>query len=72
MQDGVNGFVIEPGDIGQLAQVMTKLFDPQLRARMGARSIEIVNQYCRMDLEVQGYLQAIARGAEYLGVRESA
>jgi len=25
-----------------------------------------------MDLEVQGYLQAIARGAEYLGVRESA
>jgi len=60
------------GDIGQLAQVMTKLFDPQLRARMGARSIEIVNQYCRMDLEVQGYLQAIARGAEYLGVRESA
>jgi glycosyltransferase involved in cell wall biosynthesis len=59
VQDGVNGFVIEPGDIGQLAQVMTKLFDPELRATMGARSIEIVNQYCRMDLEVQGYLQAL-------------
>jgi glycosyltransferase involved in cell wall biosynthesis len=72
VQDGVNGFVIEPGDIGRLAQVMTKLFDPELRARMGARSIEIVNQYCRMDLEVQGYLEAIARGAEYLGMRKSA
>jgi glycosyltransferase involved in cell wall biosynthesis len=72
VQDGVNGFVIEPGDIGQLAQAMTKLFDPELRARMGARSIEIVNQHCRMDLEVQGYLEAIARGAEDLGIRERA
>jgi glycosyltransferase involved in cell wall biosynthesis len=67
VQDGVNGFVIEPGDIGQLAQAMTKLFDPELRARMGARSKEIVDRCCRMDLEVQGYLEAIARGAEYLG-----
>ncbi len=72
VQNGVNGFVIEPGDIGQLAQAMTKLFDPELRARMGARSIEIVNQHCRMDLEVQGYLEAIARGAEYLGIQKSA
>jgi glycosyltransferase involved in cell wall biosynthesis len=72
VQDGVNGFVIEPGDIGQLAQAMAKLSDPELRARMGARSIEIINQYCRMDLEVQGYLEAIARGAEYLGLRQSA
>ena len=72
VQDGVNGFVIEPGDTGQLAQAMAKLFDPEVRRRMGARSIEIVNQFCRMDLEVQGYLEAIARGAEYLGMRESA
>lgn len=72
VQDGVNGFVIEPGDIGQLAQTMAKLFDAELRARMGARSIEIVDQYCRMDLEVQGYLETIARGAEYLGILERA
>ena len=72
VQDGVNGFVIEPGDITQLAQAMTKLLDPELRAGMGASSKEIVDRYCRMDLEVQGYLEAIARGAEYLGLREGA
>jgi glycosyltransferase involved in cell wall biosynthesis len=72
VQDGVNGFVIEPGDISQLAQVMTKLIDPELRARMGANSKEIVDRSCRMDLEVQGYLEAIARGAEYLGLQASA
>lgn len=72
VQDGVNGFVIEPGDIGQLAQAMTKLFDPELRARMGKHSKEIVDRYCRMDLEIQGYLEAIARGAEYLRLAQRA
>ncbi len=72
VQDGVNGFVIEPGDISQLARAMTKLFDPGLRARMGESSKEIVDRYCRMDLEVQGYLDAIARGAKHLGLQESA
>jgi glycosyltransferase involved in cell wall biosynthesis len=61
VQDGVNGFVIEPGDISQLAQAMEKLFDPSLRATMGARSKAIIDQCCRMDLEVQGYLEAVAR-----------
>ncbi len=72
VQDGVNGFVIEPGDISQLAAAMTKLFDPALRTEMGARSKEIVEQHCRMDLEVQGYLQAVARGVAELGLRQSA
>ncbi len=72
VQDGVNGFVIEPGDVSQLARAMTQLFDPELRARMGASSKEIVDRYCRMDLEVQGNLLAIARGAEYLGLRVGA
>lgn len=72
VQDGLNGFVTEPGNLPQLAAAMTKLFDPELRAWMGARSKEIAEQHCRMDLEVQGYLQAVARGAEYLSLRESA
>lgn len=67
VQQGVNGFVIEPGNVPQLADAMTELFDPELRARMGTRSKEIVDRFCRMDLEVRGYLEAIARGAEYLG-----
>ncbi len=66
VQQGVNGFVIEPGDVPQLAGAMAELFDPELRAKMGTRSREIVDRCCRMDLEVQGYLEAIARGVEYL------
>jgi glycosyltransferase involved in cell wall biosynthesis len=72
VQDGLNGFVTEPGDVSQLAAAMTKLFDPKLRAGMGARSKAIVEQYCRMDLEVQGYLQAVARGVTELGLRQNA
>jgi glycosyltransferase involved in cell wall biosynthesis len=72
VQDGVNGFVIEPGDVSQLALAMTKLFDPALRATMGARSREIVDRTCRMDLEVQGYLQAVALSIAQAGPRQSA
>lgn len=61
VQDGVNGFVIEPGNVSQLAVAMTNLFDVSLRERMGERSKEIVKQYCRMDLEVQGYIEAVGR-----------
>ena len=69
VQDGVNGFVVEPGDVSQLAAAMTKLFDPALRATMGARSKEIVDRTCRMDLEVQGYLQAVALSVANAGPR---
>lgn len=72
VQDELNGFVIEPGDVEQLAQAMTKLFDRDLRSKMGARSIEIVNRSCKMELEVQGYLEAVARGSEYLGFPQRA
>ena len=66
VQDGVNGFVIEPGDTAELSQVMTKLLDPELRLRMGAKSREIVDHYCRIDLEVQGYTTAIERASEHM------
>jgi len=70
VQDGVNGFVIEPDDVPQLAQAMTKLLDPGLCAEMGALSRGIVDQYCKMDLEVHGYINAIDRGMEFLRLRE--
>ncbi len=72
VQDGVNGFVIEPGNIAQLAQAMTKLCDPALRAAFGAHSQRIVEQHCRIDLEVQGYLQAVARCATQVDIPQSA
>ncbi|MGO8757545.1 MAG: glycosyltransferase family 4 protein [Terracidiphilus sp.] len=69
VEDGVNGFVIEPGDIAQLAQAMTKLLDPELCVRMGSLSRGIVDRHCDMNLEVQGYIQAIERAAEYAHLR---
>ncbi|MGA2570169.1 MAG: glycosyltransferase family 4 protein [Terracidiphilus sp.] len=72
VQDCANGFVIEPSDVDGLAQAMTKLLDPDLRARMGALSRRIVDQCCNMDLEVRGYVQAIERAAKHLHPRASA
>jgi glycosyltransferase involved in cell wall biosynthesis len=71
VQDGVNGFVIEPGDPAELSRVMTKLLDPELRSRMGAQSRRIVDEHCRIDLEVQGYMTAIKRASEYLQSKEN-
>lgn len=50
---GENGFVIEPGDIDALADALLKLFsDAELRRRMGARSLEIVDGWgFREDVE---------------------
>jgi glycosyltransferase involved in cell wall biosynthesis len=63
VQDGVNGFVIEPEKPLQLAGVMTKLLDQALRLRMGAESRRIVDQHCNIELEVQGYVTAIKRAS---------
>ncbi len=72
VQDGLNGFVIEPGDVSGLAAAMTKLFDPALRVAMGTRSREIVELHCRMNLEVEGYLQAVACCVTELSLRQNA
>lgn len=69
VQDGLNGFVIEPGDVDRLAGVMTQLLDPELRARLGARSRELVDRHCNMDLEVRGYIEAIERAAAYANLK---
>jgi glycosyltransferase involved in cell wall biosynthesis len=71
VQDGVNGFIIEPGDPAELSQAMTKLLDLELRSRMGAQSRGIVDEHCRIDLEVQGYMTAIKRASEYLRSKET-
>lgn len=72
VQDGINGFVVEPGNAPQLAEAMTKLLDPDRRAAMGSRSRQIVDENCSMELEVRGYVEAIERGADYLRRRRRA
>lgn len=44
--DGVNGYLVAPGDPGALAGAMRRLAsDPALRTRMGARSAEMIAAY---------------------------
>jgi len=44
VEDGVTGFIIEPGDVAALNDRIKRLLeDPALRARMGAAARE----YCR-------------------------
>jgi glycosyltransferase involved in cell wall biosynthesis len=36
VRDGVDGILVEPGDVGATVQALQRLSDPELRARMGA------------------------------------
>jgi len=46
VQDGWNGFVVRPGDSGELCTAISSLIeDPERRRRMGERSTERIQQY---------------------------
>jgi glycosyltransferase involved in cell wall biosynthesis len=56
-----NGFVYAAGDVAALAHALRRLLgDPALRARMGARSREIVAGFS-YDADVDGILEALRR-----------
>jgi glycosyltransferase involved in cell wall biosynthesis len=45
LQDGENGLVVEPGDVGALAAAILRLAgDKELRELMGARAVETVRE----------------------------
>jgi glycosyltransferase involved in cell wall biosynthesis len=45
VKDGMNGFVIEPGDVNALAEKIILLAkDPELRKQMGQRNLELVRK----------------------------
>lgn len=59
LREGENGFVIPPRDSGRLAEVLDRLVgDPDLRSRMGARSVEIIRTW-DFESDVQGILEAL-------------
>jgi glycosyltransferase involved in cell wall biosynthesis len=59
--DGVNGFIIPPGNAKALSECIDKLLDPTLRARMGARSREIVDELCNEGRETFGFKVALEK-----------
>jgi glycosyltransferase involved in cell wall biosynthesis len=43
VKDGDNGLIVKTGDVGQLSGALSRLIeDPGMRARMGARSLQMV------------------------------
>jgi glycosyltransferase involved in cell wall biosynthesis len=59
VREGENGFVVPVGDIDRLAGVLDALAsDSDLRARMGARSLEIIGTW-NYDRDVEGVLAAL-------------
>ena len=59
VHDGDNGFVIEPGDIEGLSAALLKIFsDPEASARMGARSLEIIDKWSFRE-DVDGLREAL-------------
>ncbi len=45
VQDGVNGFLVRPRDVGSLVEAMERfILDPTLAATMGARSLELARR----------------------------
>jgi glycosyltransferase involved in cell wall biosynthesis len=57
LQDGVNGLMVEPGDVGALAAAIVRLAgDERLRESMGARAVETVRDRfnaARMTKEIE-------------------
>jgi glycosyltransferase involved in cell wall biosynthesis len=59
VRDGENGFVLPVGDIDRLAGALDRLADdPLLRARMGARSLEIIGTW-NYERDIEGILSAL-------------
>lgn len=59
VRDGDNGFVLPVGDIDRLAAALDCLADdPLLRARMGARSLEIIGTW-NYERDIEGILSAL-------------
>lgn len=45
VDDGVNGLLVEPGDVDGLRRAILELTDPELRARMGRAGIELAARF---------------------------
>jgi glycosyltransferase involved in cell wall biosynthesis len=59
VQDGENGFIIEPGDIDSLASHLLSLFtDQDLCDRMGQKSLEIIENW-DFNADIEGLREAL-------------
>jgi glycosyltransferase involved in cell wall biosynthesis len=58
VHDGVNGFLIEPGDKSAIVKsVLTLLYDPEMRTSFGEAGRKIIESSFSIDAMVDGYLR---------------
>lgn len=60
VQDGVNGFIIDPRNPAALAETLTRLIaDPGLRQRMGEQARRTIEQKATIEHSAQAFIRAI-------------
>lgn len=60
VQEGRNGFVVDPTDISALAQRIKELcLNPAMRAAMGRQSLQIVAESVNIQRSADGFVQAV-------------
>ena len=70
IEEGVNGYVVESGDIEELHEAMRKiLLKPEVRSRMGKASKEIIESRFTINDAVNGFIEAIAYVVNKRGCR---
>jgi glycosyltransferase involved in cell wall biosynthesis len=62
--DNENAFVVMPNDVKGLNKAMMRLFDDELRDKMGKRSKELVKKVCKTELETNGFQYALSKAIQ--------
>lgn len=55
VEDGVNGYLFEPGDLSALEQCLQLLADAELRKKMGTEAVRIVNERYQSETMVRAF-----------------
>lgn len=63
IDDGTNGYLVAPGDAGQLATAMSRVLDPGDYVRMGLASRKLVERKFDLARNVGGLLEVMGRHA---------
>jgi glycosyltransferase involved in cell wall biosynthesis len=62
VQNGINGYLYEPGDITQLVDIVKNMIDHDSFAAMGERSRQIVSESFTLQKMVQEYENVLLNG----------
>ena len=59
VKDGVNGYLVAPGDVDELALAIERLRDPALREEMSEAGRELIERFTSQERETASYVSAL-------------